>query len=215
MSQSPYLRHGAAEAMLRIVRDREQRHVRAVARTEDAEPVAVDPVERAEVVGGGEAVLRVAHAPVAVVEPLEVAAVPGRAAEVDRQPRVALVDEVLRVPVPLVAVAARRAAVRVDDRRHRRSAEAPGGRNRNAWISVPSNDVYVTSSGRTCGAARTARGAGACSVSRSCRRRRAAARPAWRHPRRCRAARRRRPVRRAPRPALGDDRHLTRSRRRP
>ena len=45
MSQSPYFAHGAAEAMLRIVRDREQRQVRAVARAEDADAVAVDPVE--------------------------------------------------------------------------------------------------------------------------------------------------------------------------
>ena len=74
---------------------------------------------RAEEVGGGEAVLRVPHAPVAVIQALEVAPVARRAAEVDREPRVPLVDEVLRMAVPLVAVVARGAAVRVDDRGHR------------------------------------------------------------------------------------------------
>ena len=64
---------------------------------------------------------------------LEVAAVAGRAAEVDREPRVALVHEVLRVAVPVVAVGVGRAAVRVDDRGHRAApADASRGRIRNA-----------------------------------------------------------------------------------
>ena len=107
------LRHRAAEAMLGVVGHRQQRHVRAVAGAEDAEPLAVDPVERAQVVRRGEAVLRVAHSPVAVVLPFEVAAVAGRAAEVDGEPRVAHVHEVLRVAVPFVAVTVGRPAVRI------------------------------------------------------------------------------------------------------
>ena len=76
----------------------------------------VHPVERAQVVRRGQAVLRVAHADLAVQQPLEVAAVAGRAAVVRREPGVALVHEVLRVPVPLVAVRGDGAAVRVHDR---------------------------------------------------------------------------------------------------
>ena len=105
-------------------------------------------------------------------EPLEVAAVAGRAAEVDREPGVALVDEVLRVPVPLVAVAAR------SGRRAGRRSPAPAlGRGAaRAGTGTPGSRGRRTSGtspppARTCGAARDgdaapARGA----TSASCRR---------------------------------------------
>ena len=108
------LRHGAAEAVLRVVGHGQQRHVRPIAGAEDPEPVAVYPVECAQVVGGGQAVLRVVHAPDSVVQPLELVPVSGRAAEVGHQPRVPLVDEVLRVTVPLVGVGHGGTAVRID-----------------------------------------------------------------------------------------------------
>src|SRR3954467_2238912 len=113
-------RHRAAIAVLGVVGDRERRHVRAVAAAEDREAVAVDPVERRQEVGGGDAVLRGVHPPPAVFFSLEVAAVAGRAAEVRREPRVALVDEVLRARVVVVDVGVGRAAVRRDDRGDRR-----------------------------------------------------------------------------------------------
>src|SRR5215210_4244586 len=114
------LGHRAAEAVLGVVRHGRERHVGPVARAEDAEPLAVDPVERPQVVRRGQAVLRVVHAPDAVAQPPEVAAVPRGPAEVDREPGVALVHEVLRLAVPLVRVRVRRASVRVYDRGHRR-----------------------------------------------------------------------------------------------
>ncbi len=54
-----------------------------------------------------------------MVGPLEGEAVGRRATEVDRQPGVALVDEVLGVAVPFVAVVGRRPAMWIDDSRHR------------------------------------------------------------------------------------------------
>ena len=112
------LADGAAKAVLGVVGHREQGHVGAVARAEDPQPLAVHPVERAQEVRGGEAVLRVADAPVVVVEPLELAPVSRRAAEVHGEPGVAPVHEVLSVTVPGVRVGVRRPAVRVHDRRH-------------------------------------------------------------------------------------------------
>ena len=118
--------------MARIVGDGQERHVRAVRRTKDAKTIAIDPVEAGQIVGGGKAVLRVAHAPVIVVEALEGSTVRRRAAEVDRQPGVALVDEVLRVAVPLVAVVRRGPAMRIDDRRHGRILAGAGGAKQEA-----------------------------------------------------------------------------------
>ena len=119
MSQSPYLATAQRKRCSGSSVTARERHVGAVAGAEDGQALAVDPVERAQVVGGGQAVLRVVDAPHAVVEALVVAPVAGRAAEVERQPRVALVDEVLGVAVPVVDVGVGRAAVRIDDRRHR------------------------------------------------------------------------------------------------
>ena len=59
--------------------------------------------------------------PVAGVQLLERLAAARRATEVGREPRIPLVDEVLGVSVPVVAVELDRPAVRVDDRGH-----APG-----------------------------------------------------------------------------------------
>src|SRR6185295_13803846 len=92
------------------------RHVRAVTPADDRQALAVDPVERAQEVGGRDAVLRVVDTPDAVVAALEVAAVSGRAAKVRGEPGVALGEEVLRTRVVLVGVLGGRAAVRPDDR---------------------------------------------------------------------------------------------------
>ena len=121
------LGHRAAEAVLRVVGHREQCHVGAVAGPEDREPLAVDEVDRAQEIGGGQAVAGVLDAPDAVVRALELPPVAGGAAEVDRQPGVALVDEVLRVAVPFVAVVGGRTAVGVDDRRHGPLGRRAGG----------------------------------------------------------------------------------------
>ena len=69
------LRNGAGEAVVGVVDHGVQRHVAAVAGTEDGDSRRVDPVQRGEVVVGGEAVVRVGHAPHAMVGALEVAAV--------------------------------------------------------------------------------------------------------------------------------------------
>ena len=107
---------------------------------------------------GGEAVLGVADAPDAVVRPFEVAAVRRAAAEVDREPGVALVDEVLGDAVPLVAAVRRRAAVRVDDRRHRVSADAlPAGGRASRRPRYRRASGSSTCSGTTCGAAANGR----------------------------------------------------------
>ena len=45
--------------------------------------------------------------------------------------------------------------------------DAPSGRNRKPWISSPSKERYVTSSGSTCGIERTVAGVGASSTVRS------------------------------------------------
>src|SRR5690242_21429353 len=60
-----------------------------------------------------------------MVAALELAPVAGRAAEVRRQPGVALVDEVLRVAVPAVAGGIRRSAVRVHDGRDGAGRDGP------------------------------------------------------------------------------------------
>ena len=117
----------AAEAMLGVVGHAGQRHVRPVARPEDRQPATVDPVEGAQEVGARQAVLRVGGALSAVVEPLELPPVAGGAAEVERQPGVPLVDEVLRVAVPLVGVTHRGPAVGIDHRRHRSLGRRPSG----------------------------------------------------------------------------------------
>ena len=81
--------------------------------------VGVDPAERGEVVVGGEAVVRVGDTPHAMVRALELAAVGGAAAEVDGEPGVALVDEVLGDAVPLVAGHRGGPTVGLHDRRAR------------------------------------------------------------------------------------------------
>ena len=137
-SQSPYLQTAHRKRYSGSSVTDEQRHVRAVARPEDPEPLAVDPVDRAQEIRRREAVLRVVDPPDAVVRTLEVAAVPGGAAVVDREPGISLVDEVLGVTVPLAAVAVGRTAVRVDDRRRgtlgrgrrRAGRGTPGSRGR-------------------------------------------------------------------------------------
>ena len=113
--------------MLVVVDHGQQRQVRAVAGAEDADPRRVDPAERAQVVVGSEAVLGVVDAPHSVVGPLEVPAVGRAAAEVEREPGVALVDEVLGDAVPFVAGVGRRAAVGIHDRRHRVVGRGRGG----------------------------------------------------------------------------------------
>ncbi len=121
----PVLRRRTGVAVVLVVDHRDEREVRAVARPEDADAGRVDPAERRQVVVGGEAVLGVVDAPDAVVGSFEVTSVRRAAPEVDREPAVALVDEVLGDAVPLVTSARGRAAVRVDDRRHRVSAMTP------------------------------------------------------------------------------------------
>ena len=63
MSQSPYLATAQRKRCSGSSVTDSERHVGAVAGAEDRQAVAVDPVQRAQVVGGGEAVLGVARRP--------------------------------------------------------------------------------------------------------------------------------------------------------
>ena len=114
------LADAAAEAVLGVVGHREQRHVGAVARAEDPR-AGRRPPSRACAGSrprpGSPSCRSTPQTP--WLRALEVAPVAGGPAEVDRQPGVAAVHEVLRVAVPDVAVGVGGPAVRVDHRRHR------------------------------------------------------------------------------------------------
>ena len=120
------LGHPAGEAVLRVEGQRGQGQVGPVGGAEDGQAARVHPVETGQVVGGGQAIVGVGHSPHPAVGPLEVLPVGGAAPEVDREPGVPLLDEVLGMPVPLVAVEGGWAAVGIDHRRH----PPPGGGRR-------------------------------------------------------------------------------------
>src|SRR3546814_17914231 len=93
-------------------------HVAAVRTADDADAIGVNPVERGEVLLRVDDVLQVHFAVLPVVHVAEGLAVAGRAAVVGREPRVAVVHQVLDGGGVAAAALAARATVHPYQRRH-------------------------------------------------------------------------------------------------
>jgi hypothetical protein len=101
--------------MMRIAGQRGERHIRPIAGPKNADPFTVDPIEIREVIGRRQAVFGVGYPPHSTIGPLKISPVGGAAPEVDPEPGVSLLDEILGVAVPLIPVDAGRPTVGIDN----------------------------------------------------------------------------------------------------
>ncbi len=104
MLQSPYLAMPQANLLGGASASAQHDEVAPVAGAVDGQSLAVDAVDRRQVLGARQAVLGVGDSPHAVVGALELTPVARAAAEVRSQPRVALGHHVLCPDVPFKRV---------------------------------------------------------------------------------------------------------------